>query len=71
MDIKTRPNHRRYLEIMRSMTPEQKVLKIFELNTLGKELCLAGLRMRHPGMDEKEINKLYLKTIKACHNKNY
>ena len=71
MDIKPRPNHARYLEILRSMTPEQKVLKVFELNALGKELCLAGLRVRHPGMDEKEIHRLYRKTADACHNRNY
>ena len=71
MDIKPRPNHRRYIEILRAMSPEQKVLKVFELNALGRELCLAGLRMRHPGMDEKEIYKLYLKTIESCHNRNY
>jgi hypothetical protein len=70
MDIKPRPNQHRYIEILRSMTPEQKVLKVFELNALGKELCLTGLRMRHPGMDEKELHRLYLKTKVAAARNN-
>jgi hypothetical protein len=70
-DLKPRPNQSRYIEILRGMSAEQKVLKMFELNRLGKELCLAGLRSRHPDKDETEINKLYLKVAEECHNRNY
>jgi hypothetical protein len=58
LDAKPRPNQSRYLEILSGMSAEQKVQKMFELNRLGKDLCLAGLRSRHPGKDETEINKL-------------
>lgn len=32
MDPKPRPNHRRYIEILRRMTPEQRLAKAFELS---------------------------------------
>ena len=31
MDPKPRPNHRLYLEALRRLTPEQRLLKAFEL----------------------------------------
>ena len=71
MDIKPRPNHARYLAILRAMGPEQKVQKVFELNAMAKELCLQGLRQRNKGSSERELLDLYLKTIEPCHNRNY
>jgi len=71
MDIKPRLNHSRYLEILRKMTPEQKVCKVFELNALGKEFALAGIRARHPEMTDREVHETYLKSVGICHNRNY
>ncbi len=71
MEIKKRPNHSHYLDILRKMSPEQKVQKVFELNAFGKNLRLQGLRMTHPELNEKELEKLYLKKIESCHNRNY
>jgi hypothetical protein len=71
MDIKPRPNHARYINILRSMPPDKKVDKVFELNDMAKELCLQGLRQGHPGITKQELAKLYLKTIGPCHNRNY
>ena len=71
MDVKPRPNQFRYIEILRCMSAEQKVQKMFELNRLGKDLCLAGLRIRNPGLDETALHKVYLKFIESCHNRNF
>ena len=70
-DIKKRPNHRIYIEALRRMTPEERLLKAFELSEFGKELFLAGLRERFPGFAEEEIRKVYLERISKCHNRNY
>lgn len=45
---KPRPNHRIYLEILRRMTPEQRLLKAFELSEMAKGLFLTGLRQGEP-----------------------
>jgi hypothetical protein len=71
MDIKPRPNHARYIDILRAMPAEKKVEKVFELNDMARELCLQGLRQRHPGITEQELTSLYLKTIEQYHNRNY
>src|SRR5262245_34097330 len=55
MDPKPRPNHRLYLEILRSMTPEQKLLKVFELSEFSKALFTEGLRQRFPNATEEEF----------------
>lgn len=71
MDPKPRPNHHIYIEILRKMSPEQKLIKTFELSQLGKQLFLQGLRQRYPELPETEIRKIYLERIAKCHNRNY
>jgi hypothetical protein len=71
MDIKPRPNHARYLRILRSMSPDRKLQKVFELQDLGRELNYIGLRQRNPAATDAELDKLYLKSIDQCHNRNY
>lgn len=57
MDTKPRPNEDRYIEVLRSMTPEQRLRKAAELSEMTKALALAGLRSRHPGLDERELRR--------------
>jgi hypothetical protein len=70
MDIKPRPNHSRYLEILRSMSPDKKLQKVFELNALAKALRMERLRGDHPEMTEHELSKLYVNEILRCHNRS-
>ena len=71
MDPKPRPNHRRYLEVLRNMTPEQRLLKAFELSDFAKSLFLHGLRRRFPDVTEEEFRKILLARLAKCHNRNY
>ncbi len=71
MDPKPRPNHRRYLEILRGMTVEQKLQKVVELSETGKSLFRAGLRKRFPDATEEELHRIYLERLAKCHNRNY
>ena len=71
MDIKPRPNHRRYVKILRRMTPAQRLAKAFELTEFSRQLFKDGLRRRHPDLTEAEIHKLYLDRLRRCHNQNY
>jgi hypothetical protein len=69
--MKPRPNHQRYLEVLRSMTPEQKLLKVFELSQFSKALFIEGLRLRFPNATEDEFRRILFERLEKCHNKNY
>jgi hypothetical protein len=71
MDPKPRPHDKLYIQILRSMTPGQRLAKAFELGMMGRELLRAGLRLRHPGATEEEIRTLELEEVARCHNRNY
>ncbi|MGO9464966.1 MAG: hypothetical protein ACLQIB_08040 [Isosphaeraceae bacterium] len=71
MNPKPRPNHRAYLEILKAMTPDQKLDKVFELSKLGKALFRDGLRRRFPDATPEELHRIYLDRLEKCHNRNY
>jgi hypothetical protein len=71
VDKKQKPNHRTYIEVLRRMTPEQKLLKGCELNELAKALFRKGLRERFPDLTEEEFKQEYLERIAKCHNRSY
>ena len=71
MDPKPRPNHGRYIQTLRRMTPEQRLLKAFELTEFSRRLFREGLRQRFPDMPEDEFNRLLKKRLDKCHNRNW
>ena len=68
---KPRPNHQRTLQILRSMTPSQKLAEVFKLNERTIRLFRIGLRRRFPDLDDAAFEKLYLQLRARCHNRNY
>lgn len=71
MNVKTRPNHKIYIQILRQMSPENRLLKAFELSELSKQLFIHGLRKRFPNLKDKEFNNLVAVRLEKCHNRNY
>ncbi len=71
MNIKKRPNHRLYIQALRRMSPEQRLLKAFELSQFSRDIFLQGLRKRFPELPDDEIKKIYLERLNKCHNRNY
>ena len=71
MQMKNQPNRERYMAVLRSMTPEQRLQKALELTETSRELLRIGIRQRHPDASESELQALYLMRLNACHNKNY
>ncbi len=69
--MKPQPNRQRYLEVLRSMTPEQKLLKAFELSEFSKDLLIEGLRLRFPNATKEEFRRILFDRLEKCHNKNY
>ena len=66
--MKARPNHRQYLEILRRMTPEQRLRKAFELSEFSKSLFVEGLRRRFPDLPPDEFSRLVHDRLAKCHN---
>jgi len=62
---------KKYIEIIRKMSPENRLRKCFELNELTKKLFVTGLKSRFPECSEEEIKEIYLKRIGKCRNLNY
>jgi hypothetical protein len=71
MDPKSRPNHKRYLESLRRMSPALRLAKAFELSEFSKQLFIAGLRKRFSDLPPDEFHSLLLDRLAKCHNKNY
>lgn len=46
---------REYWQILRRMTPEEKLQRAFELTRLARNFAEAGLRERYPHANEREI----------------
>lgn len=60
-----------YIDTLRSMTPEQRLKKAFELSEFTKQLSICGFRKIHPGLPAAEFRKVFLEHIGKCHNRNY
>jgi hypothetical protein len=71
LDPKQRPNHRIYIQTLRNMSPEQRLLKAFELSEFAKQLFAEGLRKRHPDLSDDDFKALLRKHLDKCHNRNY
>jgi hypothetical protein len=69
--MKTYPNKQRYHQILKAMSPQDRLLKTFELSDLANSAFKAGLRNRHPDLTDEEFEKLYLEKRSQCHNRNY
>lgn len=71
MDPKPRPNHRVYLQALRSMSPQQRLAKAIELSQSARRLFRDGLLNRFPDLNDQELHRLYLERLDKCHNRNY
>ncbi len=71
MDIKKRPNHRIYIQVLREMSPEKRLLKAFELSEFANQLFIYGLHKRFPNLSDEGFKKKLLERLDKCHNRNY
>ncbi len=53
------------------MSPEQRLLKAFELTEFTRRLFEHGLRKRFPELTEEEFQKKLKERLDKCHNRNY
>ena len=71
MNIKNHPNHKIYIQVLRRMSSEARLLKAFELSGFSMELFIHGLHQRFPDLLNKEFKRILLERLNKCHNRNY
>lgn len=71
MDFKKHPNHKTYIQVLRKMSPEQRLAKSFELSEFTKQLFIHGMRKRFPELSEEKFKEILLERLAKCHNRNY
>ena len=71
MNIKKNPNHKIYIQALRQMLPEQRLLTAFELSEFANQLFIHGLHKRFPDLPDEAFHKLLLERLNKCHNRNY
>ncbi len=71
MKIKKSPNHKIYIQVLRQMSPEKRLLKAFELSEFANQLFIHGLHKRYPNLPDKEFKKILMERLNKCHNRNY
>lgn len=59
------------LQVLRAMTPEQRLLQALELSEWTRQVFRQGLRQVYSDLPEEEFQQLYLRRIALCHNRNY
>jgi hypothetical protein len=70
-NIKKRANHDVYIQALRRMSPEKRLIRAFELSEFVRDLFYHGLRKRFPDLSEEKLKELFLKRLDKCHNRNY
>ncbi|HOW52437.1 MAG TPA: hypothetical protein PLV42_10400 [bacterium] len=50
-------------EILRRLGPEARVRVCFELSEMAYRACLAGIAARHPGENDREIIRRYIRLV--------
>lgn len=71
MNSKPRSNHGVYIRVLRSLSPEQRLLKALELSDMTRQLFRQGLSERFPQLSDGQFQQLYLERLEKCHNRNY
>ena len=71
MNVKERPNHKIYIQVLRQMSPGKRLARTFELSEFTRDLFYHGLRKRFPDHSEEKLKELFLKLLDKCHNRNY
>ena len=71
MNFKKGQDHKVYIQVLRRMSPEKRLLKAFELSEFTNQLFIHGLRKRYVELPEEEFRKLLMERLDKCHNRNY
>jgi hypothetical protein len=65
-NLKAQPNRRIYVEVLRRMTPEERLSKAFELSDMTREALRAGLAQRYPDATPQELTAMVIERLDRC-----
>jgi len=71
MSLRNKSEHKEYINMLRRMSPEERLFKAFEISDFTKKLFVNGLRKRFPDLNDQEFKLLLMKRLDKCHNRNY
>lgn len=71
MNLKKSQNHKLYIQVLRRMSAERRLLKAFELSEWANQLFIHGLRKRFPHLPDEEFKRILEERLEKCHNRNY
>lgn len=71
MNTKKQTSNKVYIQLLRQMSPEKRLMRAFELSEFTRDFFYHGLRKRFPDLSEENLKELFLKRIDKCHNRNY
>jgi hypothetical protein len=54
---------RRHYEMMRRLTPTQRLAMAFELTDAGRKLILADIQHRYPNADKDELRRRFIARV--------
>lgn len=66
---KSEQNRPLYIQILRRMTPEQRLRKALELTRDVREISRAGIRSRNPQLTPAEVDRLAVRQLLQWHSK--
>jgi hypothetical protein len=69
--MSSKKEHEVYIQVLRNIGPEKRLLKAFELSDLTKQLFIHGLHKLYPDANEEEFKKILTEKLNKCHNLNY
>jgi len=67
---KTSQNRQLYIEVLRGMTPEQRLQKALELTREMREISRAGVRSRNPEKAAAEVDRLAVEQLLRWHSRS-
>jgi len=70
VQLKPQPNRQVYLEALRRLGPEGRLLKAFELTEMTHEALRAGLRHRHPDATLDELDTPFRERLERCRSRS-
>ena len=67
---KPQPNRKKYIEILRGMTGEQRLRTGFELFDMATKIMIEGIKTQNRSITPEEIQEEVIRRMMRCHRKN-
>ena len=70
INLKPEPNRKKYIEILRNMTGEQRMRIGFELSDMANKIMIEGIKAQNPAFTSNQIQGEVFRRMMRCHRGN-